>query len=112
MKTIEVVITAEVAVRYECEACGAISEEVLAVPLYECPDCYTIYNRDQTERGDHRCPDCNRFGRKIADRTCAACDEGVVEEMRVAICPICDEDVELDELRDHIVSDCISGIAF
>jgi hypothetical protein len=42
-------------------------------PLYECADCGVFSRRDT---GDHRCPECNKFGAKVEDYSCPeGCDE-------------------------------------
>jgi len=42
-------------------------------PVYECPDC------GRRMLGDHRCPDCNHFGRRLGlGGLCPHCDQPVV----------------------------------
>lgn len=63
-----------------CEDCGALVpvEDAEGVgPLYECGDCGTRYTRGTSADGEsHRCPDCNKFGAKVADVGCPDCEEG------------------------------------
>ena len=47
-------------------------------PLYECV-CGTVYNRWYSADGEsHRCPDCNKFGAKVADFACELCGESAL----------------------------------
>ena len=107
MPSTEVVVSAETEAWYRWEECGELSEDVVEEPLYECSECGPIFHRGQTENHNHRCPDCGKSGHKLADRTCAVCEEGVVEEVGVVTCPLCSEDVEVDEFEEHVLSGCI-----
>lgn len=65
-----------------CDDCGAVEDEFNASPLYECGNCGTIFNRENSADGDSaRCPDCNKFSAKIADECCVSCEVGKVEEV-------------------------------
>lgn len=64
---------------YKCESCDAMSEEV-GPALYECNECGTIFNRNNSANDNHQCPQCNKFASKIADESCAECNEGEVTE--------------------------------
>jgi len=70
---------------YICDDCGALvagDEGQDAGPLYECGECGTRYTRDNSADGDsHRCPDCGKFGAKIADHACPECEEGELVEL-------------------------------
>lgn len=48
--------------------------------LYECGECGSTFSRGNSADGDsNRCPDCNRFGAKLADLACPECGEGELE---------------------------------
>ena len=73
---------------YKCQDCDTIIDpddgSDLEVPLYECNSCGTVFNRDNSADGEsHRCPDCNKFGAKLADKSCPACQEGQIEEITI-----------------------------
>ena len=55
--------------RLVCDECGAsFDEDEVDSPLYECGACGTRYTREgSADGGSSRCPDCNRFGAKVAD---------------------------------------------
>ncbi|HWW00477.1 MAG TPA: hypothetical protein VNZ64_12330 [Candidatus Acidoferrum sp.] len=63
---------------YKCEECGEdFDESRLAGPLYECGDCGVRFTQDTSADGNgHRCPECNKFGAKVADLGCPECGEG------------------------------------
>ncbi len=85
---------------YRCVECGAISEDYVE-KLYECPNCGTLFTRDNSADGmSHRCPDCGKFGSKIADTACAECEQGEAEEIEAFRHDACEELHETpDELR-------------
>jgi hypothetical protein len=56
-------------------------EDDIEEPLYECADCGEFSRRD-TENGDHRCPQCNKFGAKLDDYSCP---EGCIEAMESGV---------------------------
>lgn len=94
----------ELVTAYECAECGEVSEDVEESPLYECGECGTKYNRDNSADGSsHRCPDCNKFGSKLATRHCAECSEGEVEEVERWRCNECET---LHETEDEAVQCC------
>lgn len=72
------------AIAYRCASCG---EEFTGEgadqgqgPLYECGECGSPFTRDGSADGDsNRCPDCNKFGGKLADLACPECGEGELE---------------------------------
>lgn len=70
-------MSAEV-VAYVCEECDEfVRPDDVASPLYECSDCGTRYTREGSADGEgNRCPDCNKFGARIADHGCPECGEG------------------------------------
>ncbi len=83
---------------YICEACGVIAEEADSEPLYECSACGAILSRpDSADGASNRCPDCNRWGRRISDLTCSACGEGPVREAEGRWCDDCREHHTLDD---------------
>ena len=89
-----------------CQECGEISEGTAEAPLYECGGCEKIFNRNQTDNGDHRCPDCNKFGSKLADDCCVSCETGVVDAVVFVECPLCGELVEVESLGEHVSTGC------
>lgn len=68
---------------YGCTECGKVwmPEDDIHEPLYECGSCGDVYRRCDTENGYHRCPQCNKFGGKLAD---VSCPEGCTSEMEGA----------------------------
>lgn len=95
-------IELEITDAYRCSECEEVSAETSGEPLYECGEC------GSKEKGDEgrRCGDCNKFRSKLADDSCAECDEGEVEETEVIECPQCGELHEVDEFAEH---DCSPG---
>lgn len=88
---------------FRCEECEEVFEETAGVPLYECNECGTIYSKNESADGNsHRCPDCSKFGSKIADDCCALCEEGAVEEIVAAQCPGCQEWYDVSKYADHV----------
>ena len=72
------------AIAWRCEGCEAEFTDEDADqgqgPLYECGECGTQFTRDNSADGDsNRCPDCNKFGAKMADLACPECGEGELE---------------------------------
>ena len=96
-------VAIEVFTAYHCQDCDALSEECQQVALYECGECGTKFNRENgLGRHGNMCPECrNKFGTKLADRHCAECGEGEVEEVEAFRCPCpnCDEVHLLDEAK-------------
>lgn len=97
---------AEQVTAYQCEACGALSEEE-AGPLYECGECGTQFNRETSYNFNHQCPNCDnhKFSSKIAAQSCYECNEGEVSEVEAFRCTICGDDELLegeDALNEHI----------
>lgn len=59
-----------------CADCEEFTGDEPDGPLYECGDCGTVFNRDNSYDGDsNRCPDCRKFSAKIADFACPNCGE-------------------------------------
>lgn len=89
---------------YRCLECEEVREDCLEERLYECPQCSGRFLQSQGGgRSGNLCPSCgNRFGSKLADKACAACEEGEVEEIEVVICGECDQHVEVDEWWEHV----------
>jgi len=80
---------------YKCQECGALSEDV-GEALYECGNCGTRFNRDNSaDGGSHKCPDCNKFSSKVADFSCVECEDGEVAEVTAYKCDNCEE-IHLD----------------
>lgn len=64
---------------YLCDDCGAVVSEddgSECGPLYECPECGTRFNRDNSANDNHQCPECNKFSSRVADHCCPECEEG------------------------------------
>ena len=75
---------------YKCMECEEISEDA-GDQLYECGNCGIMFIRGNSADGaSHRCPDCNKFSSKVADRSCVDCEEGEVEEITGYKCPSCE----------------------
>lgn len=74
-----------------CEECHHVFVEADAAedPVYKCTNCETIFNRGETEKGNHKCPNCGKFGSKIAEFSCPSCEHGPHEEIRGRHCPVC-----------------------
>jgi len=66
---------------YECQACDhQFNDGDEGGPLYECSGCGTSFTREDSADGDsNRCPNCNKFGAKVADLTCPMCQSDEVE---------------------------------
>jgi DNA-directed RNA polymerase subunit RPC12/RpoP len=74
---------------YKCQDCDEISEEV-GGPVYECGNCGTQFTREGSADGmSHRCPDCGKFGSKVAEQSCTSCDGGEVEQIEASQCSKC-----------------------
>lgn len=87
---------------YKCEECEEIVEAGSGEPLYECGECGTKFNRSSSHTGDsHQCPECQKFGHKIADDSCPECEAGELTEIEVVTCPHCQETVEADSYDEH-----------
>jgi rubrerythrin len=68
------------AVAWRCASCGVELTEDEADqgqgPLYACGQCGSTFSADAES---NRCPDCNRYGRKLAELSCPACEDGELE---------------------------------
>lgn len=76
-----------VAVMFRCDECDHEVEEaeLEEQPLYECDSCSSNFTRDNSADGcSHRCPECNKFGRKISDYACPECNEGELTRQEIA----------------------------
>lgn len=71
----------------KCKNCGHIGDND-AGPRYECTGCKTIFTKTTSAKYNHQCPKCNKFGLKIAESGCLAC-EGEMELTDVIECPTC-----------------------
>jgi hypothetical protein len=103
--TITITLEAQTETRYRCAECDHVSEEH-AGPLYECGGCGKVFNRQSSNNDNHQCPDCYKMAAKIAEESCGECDEGEATEEEVAICPVCDELVPLEDIEQHILDRC------
>jgi hypothetical protein len=80
-KTKTVVVEAIVIPLFFCGGCDKTYEEDAvtdAGPLYECGGCGTIFTRSTSANDNHQCPECNKFGAKMAD---VSCPEGCEDEL-------------------------------
>ena len=63
------------AIAWRCASCGVELTEDEADqgqgPLYACGQCGSPFS---AASDSNRCPDCNRFGRKLAELSCPACE--------------------------------------
>ena len=71
-------------------------------PLYECGNCGTTFNRANSANDNHQCPNCNKFGAKVAEYCCPDCESVELEEIDILVCGGCDEVVRVDDVRDLI----------
>jgi rubredoxin len=93
---------------WQCVECEAISEET-GGPLYECPECGSVFSRENSYADNHQCPDDRRFSSKVADEACSVCGKAEVEQIEVLTCAVADcrsddlfdQDGFLDHLRDE-----------
>jgi DNA-directed RNA polymerase subunit RPC12/RpoP len=72
------------AIAWRCASCGEEFTDGDADqgqgPLYECDSCGAKFSLAGSADGDsNRCPECNRFGRKLAELSCPACEDGGLE---------------------------------
>lgn len=65
-----------------CLTCDHIADADDATsPLYECGSCGEMFD-NMVKSDSHRCPSCNKFGSRVADRACPECGEGEVEDIQ------------------------------
>lgn len=64
---------------FRCNQCGTEFEsyEVRSEHLFHCATC-----KQHFVSSSNRCPDCNLFGKKIAQRGCLQCGEGQLVELK------------------------------
>jgi len=90
---------------YVCESCEAhVDEDDIESALYECGNCSTVFTRESSANYNHQCPQCHKFGSKIADKGCPECNEGELTEFKGWACTVCDTYFEGDEKPEH---DCV-----
>jgi DNA-directed RNA polymerase subunit RPC12/RpoP len=69
---------------YRCEECNNLYDEEQALeggPLYECGECGMTFSRANSANDNHQCPDCHKFGSKVADVSCPdGCDVELAAE--------------------------------
>ncbi len=87
--------------RLLCQDCGALIEGGNEEPLYEC--CETFTRSNSADGEGHRCPSCNKFAAKVSDLGCPDCGVGELEEIEVAECAECGEEIEAEEMPEHLV---------
>lgn len=86
---------------YKCESCAGIAAAREEEPLYECSDCGNYFLHSDSADGDsHRCPNDNKFARKVADSACSLCQAGEADEIEVLKCDVCGEYVEDLEITE------------
>jgi DNA-directed RNA polymerase subunit RPC12/RpoP len=86
---------------WDCEDGCDLQEDNGGV-LYECGDCGTRYNRDNSaDGGSHRCPDCNKFGAKTGETACIECGSAAANETAALQCDECSELVTPDDAAEH-----------
>jgi DNA-directed RNA polymerase subunit RPC12/RpoP len=67
---------------YRCLDCEAVRDET-GGSLYECGNCGTVFTMESSaDGGSNRCPQCGKFGAKLADDGCAECETGECEPVR------------------------------
>ncbi|MHC1767932.1 MAG: DNA N-6-adenine-methyltransferase [Verrucomicrobiia bacterium] len=66
--------------KFICEACQSEFDTTdECQTLYECMGCGSMFTKESSADGcSHRCSGCNRFGSKVSDSGCPACNEGEV----------------------------------
>jgi len=68
---------------YSCQSCDHTQTDEPESPLYEC---CTTYDRANSNDGEsNRCPECNKFGARIADYACDEC-HGEMEATTLYVC--------------------------
>jgi DNA-directed RNA polymerase subunit RPC12/RpoP len=68
---------------YWCDECDRYHTQEQAEeggPLYECGNCGTTFTRTNSANDNHQCPDCNKFGSKLADVSCPDGNETEMDE--------------------------------
>lgn len=75
---------------FKCESCEEhVDAADVESPLYECGNCATVFTRETSANSNHQCPECNKFGSKIAENGCPECNEGELVEFDGWTCPLC-----------------------
>lgn len=90
--------------RYWCQECEEVSEETAGAKLYECSECSEKFNSNNGGgKNGNMCPSClNKFGKKQADDSCAACEAGEVEVIDLFVCPFnCGEEGDGTEFTEE-----------
>lgn len=72
----------EPSARLTCDECGeTFDDDSEAERLFECDQCGDRFTSSGSADGDgHRCPSCNKFGRKVTDLGCPSCGQGELQE--------------------------------
>ncbi|MGR3295848.1 MAG: hypothetical protein ACUZ8A_06440 [Candidatus Bathyanammoxibius sp.] len=97
-------MTLEAVHAYKCTDCGDIAAESSEEVLYECGNCGP-FTRSNSDDGDsNRCPQCHKFGAKVADEACESCQAAGVEEIDAYHCTECNSYFE--EPDDGECPDC------
>lgn len=90
-----------------CAECGTLcDDDTDGGPLYECGECGHRFNREAA--GGNRCPECSRFGSRIADESCPECEAGELESSEAHQCTHCNTILDEADFPDH---DCREEVA-
>jgi DNA-directed RNA polymerase subunit RPC12/RpoP len=86
-----------------CQECDQWSEEAQEERLYQCGTCDRLFVQSEGGgKNGNMCPDCgNKFGTKLADRACASCLAGEVDEEEGVVCE-CGTVLRLDDWWEHV----------
>ena len=82
-------MTLEAAKAYKCTDCGEIAAESSEEVLYECGNCGPFIRSNSADGDSNRCPQCNKFGAKLADEACESCEAAGGEEIDAYHCTEC-----------------------
>ena len=96
--------TPEAVRAYKCTDCGDIAAESSEEVLYECGNCGPFIRSNSADGDSNRCPQCNKFGAKLADEACESCEAAGVEKTDAYHCTECNRYFE--EPDDGECPDC------
>ncbi len=95
--------TLEAVRAYKCTDCGDIAAEASEEVLYDCGNDGPFIRSNSADGDSNRCPECNKFGAKVADEACGSCQAAGVEEIDAYHCTGCGayfEEPDDDECPD------------